>query len=117
MILFGSQTSGKTSPQSDIDLAVSANQPLAENKWDDLLMEIMKATKSNRIDLIDLKKQRGVLLNFQILTKGKCLFEKKQGLFREKQIESIWKYYDFKPVLNNQDRALDIQQKLLCQQR
>ena len=109
VVIFGSHASGKLWKHSDLDIAVMGKNPLEPEQWDSAMIQIMRLSKCNKVDLIDLKRQRGVLLNFQIMTKGKCLYEYQKGFFREKQMEAIWKYWDFKPMLADSDRALDYQ--------
>ena len=71
-ILFGSMATGKNHPESDLDLAVLANQPLSANEKMALIAAL--ANKIGRpVDLIDLKKTSEPLLG-QILKQGKRIF-------------------------------------------
>jgi len=60
--LFGSQVSGRTHSESDVDVAVLASQPLTL----DQRLALEEALQTYRLDLVDLRKA-GVVLQFEAL--------------------------------------------------
>jgi len=70
-ILFGSQASGSSRRDSDIDLAVSLGRPMSASERLDLLEELAGAT-GLAVDLVDLKRAGEPLLG-QIFNGGKRL--------------------------------------------
>ena len=67
-ILFGSQTSAKSTSQSDVDIAVAAADPLPLETRLELGQALSAATR-REIDLIDLSVETGPILK-QALSKG-----------------------------------------------
>lgn len=99
LVLFGSRVGVNARKESDIDIAYLSKCPLSNDQWDEMMCCIMEHTHLNRVDLVDLHKEHGLLIRYQIYTKGKLLFESRQGLFREKKIDAILHYSDARPVL------------------
>jgi predicted nucleotidyltransferase len=68
---FGSQARGDARPESDVDLAVLAAEPLSDVRRFELAQEL--AVKLHRdVDLIDLRKASTVM-RVQVLSAGRCL--------------------------------------------
>ena len=70
--LFGSQVSGRTHSESDVDVAVLASQPLTLDQRLALQMALEEALQTYRLDLVDLRKA-GVVLQFEALNGERLL--------------------------------------------
>jgi predicted nucleotidyltransferase len=67
-ILFGSAAAGRASANSDLDIAVAAQQPLSGDEYLELMAAFSSATH-REIDLLDLLSATGEILK-QALSKG-----------------------------------------------
>ncbi|CAH9018331.1 type VII toxin-antitoxin system MntA family adenylyltransferase antitoxin [Candidatus Nitrosacidococcus sp. I8] len=70
--IFGSQVTGKTWKESDIDLAVLARQPL-EKLYRYELQEALIEIFNQEVDLVDLK-PASTVFRMEIISKGQRLF-------------------------------------------
>ena len=96
-ILFGSCAIGNARPDSDIDIAVTAERPLTLGERTELVTEISEAT-GRPVDLIDLTAAGEPLLG-QILTKGRRLTEAPEPFAR--LLAQHWlDAADFLPIRN-----------------
>ncbi len=83
VVLFGSQATGRTTKDSDVDIAVSSKGPLDIIKITGLFQEIFKCED---IHLIDIGKASPILMR-QIILEGKLIYEKTVGQYL------VWKLY------------------------
>ena len=99
--LFGSQSTGKTKPNSDIDIAVffnsSVNQAEADTLRLDIMQKITNITNNDAVDVVPLSKAP-ILLKFKILKDRKILVDQKPAervMFEHKVMSSYFdrKYY------------------------
>ena len=96
IILFGSKASGESKKYSDTDIAIYRKKDLSPDEFLDLLGEFNALLRSEKVDLVDLKKVHDIVLLWEIYSKGKLLFEKKAGIFLEKRASAFLDYHDFK---------------------
>ena len=66
-IVFGSTASDKSTPQSDLDIAVAGDRPLSGEKLLELVEAFTEAT-NREIDLIDLATATGLILKRALST-------------------------------------------------
>ena len=78
-IVFGSTATGKASFDSDLDIAVAAEQPLSSGKCLELIEELSAAT-NREIDLIDLMTATGPISK-QALSMGVVVQNLNKGLY------------------------------------
>ena len=99
--LFGSQASGKTTPLSDIDVAVLINRQIIDEKEypygykAHILADLMALLKENKVDLVILN-DASILLRHRIIYHGKlvyCADDRKRIDF---QVKTIDKYNTYK---------------------
>ena len=69
---FGSQAQGTAGPESDVDLAILASEPLSPLSLFDL-QEELAALLHRDVDLVDLAPARTVL-RMQVVSTGECLY-------------------------------------------
>lgn len=77
--LFGSQVSGKTHAQSDYDVAVYFDEKdviKRHNTLFELSGEISRVFQSDDIDISSLNDLQNPLLKYNIIAKGKVIFER-----------------------------------------
>ncbi len=96
-ILFGSLATGTPRFDSDVDLAVSAGQPLTEAQRMALIAELAEAT-GRPVDLVDLMRAGEPLLG-QILAKGRHILGNK-GQYARLLSRHWFEQADFLPYRN-----------------
>lgn len=77
IVLFGSQASGRTHPESDVDVAVWLAKPLRPAQRTRLWADLSALFQAD-IDLTVLNRAEPLLLN-QVATRGRLLYECKRG--------------------------------------
>lgn len=99
--LFGSQASGKTSPISDVDIAVHLDQKLDPKQRFQthlqIISETCKALQRNDVDVADLN-DNDVVLRYQAIKKGKLLFCRNKAAKNEFFVRTISEYLDTEPM-------------------
>lgn len=101
--LFGSQTSGKIGPMSDVDIAIllKENAPKGReliHEEDYLSYRIEDALQVKKVDLIELNKQ-GLIFVHNVLRTGKLIYDADPD-FRIKFVAKVISdYCDFEPTL------------------
>ena len=104
LVMFGSQTSKNIHSESDLDLAFFSDKKINEQKlYDDLSIIFNRAD----IDLINLFTTHNHLLRYEILSKGKVLYEESHGLKIKMEGQSYIDYIDFKPYYELRSLLLD----------
>ena len=100
--LFGSQTTGKAGPLSDIDLAVLFEQAIPKNHWGKLklhlLTELIGFFRSNRVDLVCLNEAPPFLAYEEIIRSGKLIFSKNDDQRLLFEIQAFHRYVDTEPL-------------------
>jgi predicted nucleotidyltransferase len=71
-VLFGSLATGRSTPESDLDLGVAADHPL-DIELKTVLIEELAQLLGRPVDLIDLQMASGVILQ-QVLAKGRLIY-------------------------------------------
>jgi hypothetical protein len=74
---------------------------------DALFMALAPRLKSDRLDLVDLRRA-GSLLAFEVARSGHVLFERSPGLFREFQSLASRRYADTRKLREAQKRSLQV---------
>jgi len=101
--LFGSFAAGMQTPLSDIDLAIILDHNLPPSRYFkkklDLLAIVTSLLKTDAVDLVILN-QAPLALSYQVLGKGRLVYEKKGGKTQRIgfQVKTFDQYFDFKPV-------------------
>ncbi len=101
--LFGSQSSGKAGPMSDVDIAIllkdnAPNDRELIHEEDYLAYKIAKALGVKEVDVIDLNRQ-GLIFQHNVLRTGKLIYDADPAL-RIKFVTRVIPYFcDFEPTL------------------
>lgn len=96
--LFGSQAEGLSHARSDLDLAVLLGADVDKERYTDYrlkLLEELSGLLPNRLDLIILN-QVPPLFQFQVLQKGRLLFDRDPGLRAKLEMHMLNRYYDMR---------------------
>lgn len=107
--LFGSYAEGKTSPLSDIDIGIvlsrdafSLNLSMIYNELYDIFTDVFPGKK---VDIVFLQKA-SLELRFDVVSHGKILYAETIGGKLSFEEETMLFYADFKPLLNEFDKAI-----------
>lgn len=97
--LFGSQAKGKATRESDLDIAVLLQEPLADPLQMKLdLIEALEKISQKEVDVTVLN-EAGAVLKYQVTKDGQLIFERQKGEYK-KFVMAAWKeYFDFQPTL------------------
>ncbi|MBM4275553.1 MAG: nucleotidyltransferase domain-containing protein [Deltaproteobacteria bacterium] len=100
--LFGSQATGQTGPESDIDIGVLLDRDL-ENPETQAVMhyELARLLKTGKVDLIWLR-QAPMELAFAVISQGRLLYERDVAHRVEYESYVMGRYYDYLPILRAQ---------------
>jgi len=104
LVMFGSQASKNIHSESDLDLAFFSDKKINEQK---LYEELSALFNLADIDLINLFTTHNHLLRYEILSKGKVLYEESHGLKIKMEGQSYIDYIDFKPYYELRSLLLD----------
>jgi predicted nucleotidyltransferase len=105
IILFGSYAKGTVKAGSDIDIAVVPHTALSQTKEQNLYHDLVKIFSRADIDLVNLNTSHNVLLEYEIFSKGKVLYQSDREYFVNKRMKAYFDYQDFKTYLNQQKDA------------
>ena len=94
-IIFGSAVSGKTSPESDLDVAVAADQPLRADRRLELT-EAFSAAANREVDLVDLMAVSGPILR-HALSKGAVVTNRDKDLYARLISRMLFNQADMMP--------------------
>ncbi|MFN3531184.1 MAG: type VII toxin-antitoxin system MntA family adenylyltransferase antitoxin [Candidatus Brocadia sp.] len=106
--LFGSYSSGKAGPMSDVDIAIllKGNAPAGReliHEEDYLAYRIEKAIGVNQVDLIDLNSQ-GLIFCHNVLKTGKLIYNADTAFRVRFETQVISSFCDFEPTLSFMER-------------
>lgn len=105
--IFGSQVSGKTNSESDIDIAVYLNKNKTKDYFEKRVSFITKleAILKKRIDLIVLNEIKSIFFKFVIIREGKLVFERDHSKRVDFELRVMQEYYDFQPFSEQYNKA------------
>lgn len=97
VVLFGSQATGETHAESDVDIAVQSMQMLSERELVDLSYAFGLIFGNDRVDVVQLA-QAGPLLKRRILDEAIILYEKTGHEFSIFEVEALRRYAEARPL-------------------
>lgn len=101
-LLFGSQATGKTHIQSDVDIAISASHALRPRELAELAYDLSQALQAKEVDIVDLHGAPPLLLA-QIARFGQLLYERESSMYARFRIYAIKRFMEAKPLFNMRD--------------
>lgn len=99
--LFGSHATPKSTPSSDIDVALLLDRTVHTSiiRKAEIMAALEGYFHSEHVDVTFLN-TAGSVLKYEALKQGKLLFERDHGTHKQFQLR-VWKeFFDFKPVLD-----------------
>lgn len=106
LVLFGSRANGTDVKSSDYDLAFFPSKEFTAIEEINLFDSIMEILGTENIDLVNISKNHDVKLRYEIFMKGKLIYEKRKGLFRELRHKAWMDYIDFQKFSKNRAKCL-----------
>jgi predicted nucleotidyltransferase len=95
LVLFGSRARGDAREQSDWDFGYLAQEGFDP---DALLLDLVNALGTDRIDLVDLARAGGQM-RFRAARDGRALYEAEEGIFQTFWLEAVGFWCDVEPVV------------------
>jgi len=99
--LFGSVVTGKMTPMSDVDIALLLEEPTSFRRElllsFDVISDVQKIFQRES-DVKVLNRIKNLPLLYDILSKGKLIYERDRQIHREFVAHSMIAYHDFQPV-------------------
>ncbi len=105
IVLHGSQVTGRTHPESDVDVAVWTTRPLTFARRSRLWIELSNVFRAE-IDLAVLNRAEPLLIR-HVATKGKLLYENKRWAWQEFKGYAFRYYEDTQKFRDDLARYLD----------
>jgi predicted nucleotidyltransferase len=105
-VFFGSAASGRMMAHSDLDLAFWVEGQRIEGRELDLTNSLMQMLHRNEVDVVVLN-HANPLLQWQVASTGKLLYERETGGFHRFQLYAMKRYDDSRRLLALQDRYLN----------
>ena len=106
VLLFGSQASGKTHSQSDVDLAFLTAVSMSLKNIAEMQDDFSETLKLEKIEMIALNGAHPFLLK-QAAIKGRALYEKESSLFAKFKIYAFKRFMEAKPLLDLRRLSLE----------
>ncbi len=104
--LFGSQAEGVARRNSDIDIAVLVDeQARGTFEYRLMLADEVERLAGTQVDLV-LLRESPLLLQFQILKKGKIIFERDADRRASYEMYVLGKYYDYQRFFDFHSKSL-----------
>ncbi len=105
VVLFGSQASGRTHPQSDLDLAILPETQMSTEREYKIAQEISSFSGFKDVDVVNLKNASPSLLK-NIIKNGKVLYEKQPGIFSLERMRAFKLFVEARPLRILRDRRI-----------
>lgn len=106
VLIFGSQATGITHPQSDTDVAYLSGNPMDIMKESAFSVALMEILKTDFVDIVSLR-NASPLLQKEIADSAIVVYESRKSLFNEFVINAIKKYFETKKLFKIRSEYLD----------
>lgn len=106
VLLFGSQTTGKTHPLSDTDMAFSANRRISPAEVARMQLDFSQNLRIKDLEFADIKDASPLLLK-KIAENSQLLYAKSRFLYAEFKIYAYKRYIEAKPLLKLRESQLN----------
>ena len=101
--VFGSQTTGKAGPLSDLDVAaLLAGEPTPSECFDarlEFIGGLMSLLHTNDVDVLILN-DVPLIMRYQVLRTGRVIFCRDRQAMIDFRVRTLNEFFDFKPVLD-----------------
>lgn len=99
VVLFGSQVTGETHKESDVDVAYLSDEKLSFDEEVLLNTDLTEIFRNDKVSLVNLKTASPLLLK-QIVTTAVVLYEKESHLFIEMFLYALRMYEEAEPLFD-----------------
>lgn len=106
VVLFGSQVSGRTHPQSDVDFAFLSEKRMSLIEIAKMQIAFSQKLELKNLELVDLKTAPPLLLK-QVAGKSVLLYEKEPFLFANFKIYALKCFMEAKKLFDLRKSSLD----------
>lgn len=106
VVLFGSQVTGQTHKESDVDVAYMSERKLSFNDEALLNTDLTTIFRNDKVSLVNMKTASPLLLK-QIVINVMVLYEKSSSIFNEMYLYALKKYDDAKPLFELREDFLN----------
>lgn len=98
LVLFGSARSGRLGPESDVDLYVRLSGDTSREEEQRFIAEASSIV-GREVDLVVESARTSVILRREVAAKGRPLYERRAGAFRDLRADAIRAYVDLEPQM------------------
>lgn len=105
LALFGSQVTGKTHPQSDVDIAFLSAKPMSLNETAKMQFDFSEKLKIKNLEMVSLNGSHPLLLK-QVAQKSISLYEKETSSFARFKIYAFKRHMEAKKLLELRELSL-----------
>ena len=106
LLLFGSQATGKTHKESDVDVAYLSSEKIAFEEEVNIDTDLIEIFKNNEVQLVNIKKASPLLLK-KIVEGCIILYEKDRSIFTDLILHSKRMYEEAGPLFDLRRHYLD----------
>lgn len=106
VLLFGSQATGKTHNESDIDIAYLSPQKITFEEEINIDTDLIEIFKNNEVQLVNVKKASPLFMK-KIVEESIVLYEKDRSIFTDLLLYSIRIYEEAKVLFDLRRHYLD----------
>lgn len=106
VLLFGSQASGKTHPQSDVDLAFVAEKSISLKDIARMQNEFSEKLEIKNLEMVALNNAHPLLLK-QAALKSVVLYEKEKFSYAKLRIYALKRFMEARPLLELRRLSLE----------
>lgn len=106
LVLFGSQATGKTHPQSDVDIGFLSERKMGPGEIARLQFELSQKLRIKNLELVDLKNAPPLLLK-EVAQKSILLYEKEPMLFANFKIYFLKLFMEAEELLALKELSLN----------
>jgi predicted nucleotidyltransferase len=105
VVLFGSQATGQTHKESDIDVAYQSDQKISFDEEIQIDADLIELFKNNDVQLVNVKKASPLFLK-KIVENAIVLYEKNRGIFTDLLLYSLRMYEEAGVLFDLRDHYL-----------
>ena len=105
--LFGSQASGNSGKDSDVDIAVMLPFEMKKEERFDLRLNLMGKISEilkKKVDIVVLNDIRSLYFKYIIIKEGKIIYKESDLSPAEFESKALGIYFDFRPFLENYNK-------------
>jgi len=105
--IFGSQVTGKTDFESDVDIAVFLDEKRVKDMFKKRLSLIgkLEGVLKKTTEVVVLNEIKSIFFKFVIIKEGRVVFERDHSQRVDFELKTMQDYYDYEPFLDAYNKA------------